>query len=253
MSFQLKGWDLTHSTNSLKDPDAQPHAYTRQMTMAISYPAELKRILITGLGGGSLPTYLGRFMPEVSIDTIEIDPGVIAAAKKYFGIKDSPRVRYLVGDGRVFLNRNKDAYDLILCDAYHGGYIPFHLLTREFFRLVKKHLAPDGAVAVNVHDGTKLFVSTIVTLRSEFPNVQLYPTGEGEVIAVGTMQPRTSEQIAARAAALQEQFKFRYPLPDLLARRQDNVDVTRGVLLTDDFAPADLYNTLSDTRRQKKQ
>ena len=76
---------------------------------------------------------------------------------------ESARIRYLDGDGRVFLNRNKQPYDLILLDAFHGGYIPFHLLTKEFFRLVKKHLTPNGAVAINVHDGTKLFVSTIVT------------------------------------------------------------------------------------------
>ena len=46
-------------------------------------------------------------------------------------------MRYLDGDGRVFLNRSKDVYDLILVDAYHGGYVPFHLLTKEFYTLVK--------------------------------------------------------------------------------------------------------------------
>ncbi len=102
------------------------------MTTALVYPESPKRILIVGLGGGSLPTYLGRFMPEPTIDTVEIDPGVIAAAKRYFGIRETARVRYLDGDGRVYLNRNKEPYDLILCDAFHGGYIPFHLLTGNF-------------------------------------------------------------------------------------------------------------------------
>ncbi|MET0279225.1 MAG: fused MFS/spermidine synthase [Pseudorhodoplanes sp.] len=253
MAFQLKGWDFTQSTIDLKDPDALPIAVARQMTMAVTYPEELKRILMVGLGGGTISTYLGRHIPDVSIDTVEIDPGVITAAKKYFGIKDSPRVRYLDGDGRVFLNRNKQAYDLILCDAFHGGYIPFHLLTKEFFRLVKKNLTPNGAVAVNIHDGTKLFVSTIVTMRAEFPSVHLYPTGEGEVIAVGMLQPRSDEDVARRGAELQEKFKFRYALPDLLKKRQDNVDVAQGVMLTDDFAPADLYNALRNTRAKKKQ
>ena len=131
--------------------------------------------------------------------------------KKYFGIKESERIRYRDGDGPVFLNRNKQPYDLILCDAFHGGYIPFHLLTKEFFRLVKKNLTPNGAVAVNIHDGTKLFVSTIITMRAEFPSLHLYPTGEGEVIAVGMMQPRDDKDaLARRAAEMQEKFKFRY-------------------------------------------
>ena len=73
-------------------------------------------------------------------------------------------MRYHEGDGRVFLNRRKDTYDLILVDAFHGGYVPFHLLTREFYTLVKQRLAPGGAAAFNVHDGTKLYASTLLTL-----------------------------------------------------------------------------------------
>jgi len=83
--------------------------------------------------------------------------------------------------------------------------------------------------------------------------VHLYPTGEGEVIAVGTLQPRSDEDVARRGAELQKKFKFRYPLPELLKKRQDNVDVAQGVILTDDFAPADLYNALRNTRAKRKQ
>ena len=169
-----------------------------------------------GLGGGSISTYLGRAMPDVAIDTVEIDPGVITAAKRYFGIRETPRVRYLEGDGRVFLNRNKQLYDLILVDAFHGGYVPFHLLTKEFYTLVKQRLAPGGAAAFNVHDGTKLYVSTLMTLNEVFPAVHLYPSGEGEVITVVTAQAAPAEDVLKeRAAALQEKHGFRFPLPDL--------------------------------------
>ncbi len=253
MSFQLKGWDYTQSEANLRDPDDLPVTVARAMTTALVYPENPKRILIVGLGGGSLPTYLGRFMPEPAIDTVEIDPGVIGAAKKYFGIRESARVRYLDADGRVFLNRNKEPYDLILCDAFQGGYIPFHLLTREFFQLVKQRLTPNGAVAINLHEGTKLYVSAIVTMRAEFPAVHLYPTGEGEVIAVATLQPRDDrDALASRAVELQQQHKFRYPLPQLLGKRVDHVDVSQGAVLTDDFTPADLYNALRSTRGRRK-
>lgn len=253
MSFQLKGWDYTQSEANLRDPDDLPVTVARAMTTALVYPEHPKRILIVGLGGGSLPTYLGRFMPEPAIDTVEIDPGVIGAAKKYFGLRESARVRYLDADGRVFLTRNKAPYDLILCDAFQGGYIPFHLLTREFFALVKQRLTPNGAVAVNLHEGTKLYVSAIVTMRAEFPTVHLYPTGEGEVVAVATLQPRDDrEALLRRATELQQQHKFRYPLPPLLGKRVDHVDVSQGAVLTDDFTPADLYNALRSTRSRKK-
>ena len=213
MTFQLKGWDYTESVTNLEDPDDLPLPYSQVMTAAsLLYPAEVKRILMIGLGGGSISTYYGRAMPDVHIDTVELDQRVIDVAKQYFALRETPRVRYIAADGRVFLNRSKDQYDLILLDAYRGGYVPFHLLTREFYTLVKSRLTPGGAVAFNVHDGTKLYHSTVRTLGEVFPTVDLYPSGMGEVIATLSADPKFDRSVlATRAAALQERYKFRYP------------------------------------------
>src|SRR5262249_5314398 len=160
MSFQVKGFDYTESVVNLADPDDLPLPYARVMTIAVVYPSAPRNILMLGLGGGSIATYLGRFLPEAAITTVEVDPGVIAAAKVHFGLRETDRVRYRAGDGRIFLNRDHERYDLILLDAYRGGYVPFHLLTREFYALVRQRLAPGGAAAFNVHDGSRLYAST---------------------------------------------------------------------------------------------
>jgi spermidine synthase len=254
MSFQLRGYDYTESIVNLADPDDLPVKYTQMMTVALAYPPQVRRVLMIGLGGGSIPAYLGRFMPDAAIDTIEIDPEVIAVAKRYFGLIESERVRYLESDGRVYLNRHKERYDLILVDAFQGGAVPFHLLTREFYALLKQHLAPGGAAVFNVHDATKLYAATLATLRAVFPAVHLYPSGEGEVAAVvmGEAAPDPTT-LAAHAAALQEKYRFRFSLPALLARRseQDNARFG-GELLTDDFAPVNVYDAIGNQRRKKK-
>jgi spermidine synthase len=253
MSFQLKGYDYTESVTNLKDTDDLPVKYTQNMTLGVIYPEEPKKVLMLGLGGGSISTYLGRHMPDLPIDTVEIDPGVITAAKQYFGIRETKLVRYLEGDGRVFLNRHKETYDLILVDAFFGGYVPFHLLTKEFYTLVKQRLTPTGAAAFNVHDGTKLYASTLLTLAAVFPSVHLYPTGQGEVITVATAAPAPDKEVLAqRAAALQERHKFRFPLPQLLARRSERRPSQKGELLTDDFAPVNLYDTIGERRGKRK-
>ncbi len=255
MSFQVKGWDYTESVINLLDPDDLPLRYAQVMTIATIYPETPKKILMLGLGGGSISTYLGRFMPEAAITTVEIDPGVINAAKSYFGLRETERMRYRAGDGRVFLNRNSERYDLILLDAYRGGYVPFHLLTREFYALVKQRLAPGGAAAFNVHDGSKLYTSTVKTLGDVFATLDLYPTGLGEVIAVATASPAPDkETLERRAAALQERYGFRFPLPGILQRRMDQplAQAASGDLITDDFAPADVYDVIGkDPRRQR--
>jgi spermidine synthase len=255
MSFQLKGWHYTESVTNLRDPDDLPVAYTRAMTASVVYPQEIKRILMIGLGGGSISTYLGRAMQGVEIDTVEIDPGVIDVARKYFGIKDSPRVRYLDADGRVFLTRNKKQYDLILIDAFHGGYVPFHLLTREFYTLVKQRLTPGGAAAFNVHDGSKLYASTLLTLGAVFKTTDLYPSGEGEVSVVVTDEALDAEALSQKAESLQTAHGFRYALPALLAKRKTDAgaQTAKGELITDDFAPVDLYGAIGGPEKKRRQ
>ncbi|MDO8533966.1 MAG: fused MFS/spermidine synthase [Xanthobacteraceae bacterium] len=252
MSFQLKGWNYTESVTNLLDPYDLRLAYSRAMTASVLYPDKLVNILMIGLGGGSISTYLGRFLPETAIDTVELDPGVIVAAKKYFGVRETKKVRYLEGDGRVYLTRNKGLYDLILLDAYQGGYVPFHLLTREFYELVKERLTPGGAAAFNIHQGTKLHDGTILTLKAVFKHVDLYPSGRGEVIAMVTNAPIPDrDALAQRAAALQERHGFNSPLPQLLAQRSE-APTLKGELLTDDFAPVNLYDAIGEGRGRKK-
>ena len=242
MSFQIRGFDYHESVVNLRDPDDLVIPVNRSMTTALIYPPEPKRVLMVGLGAGSISTYLARAMPDLVIDSLEIDPGVIDVAKKYFGIRESKRVRYLAGDGRVMLRRNRQTYDVILLDAYHGGYVPFHLLTKEFYELVKERLAPGGVAAFNVHDNTKLYVSTVKTLASVFPEVHLYPSGVAEVVMIGTTQAAPdAATLASRAKALQERHKFRYPMPQLLAKRVGHPALDKAELLTDDFAPVNLY------------
>ncbi len=254
MSFQVKGWDYTESVINLRDPDDLPVRYTQVMTLAVAFPEEPKKILMIGLGGGAISTYLGRFMPQADIETVEIDAGVIGAAKTYFGIRGNERVRYTQADGRVFLTRSKDLYDVILIDAFFGGYVPFHLLTQEFYTRIKQRLAPGGVAAFNVHEATKLYASTVRTLSEVFPTIYLFPTGEGEMIAVVSNSPALDrEALTQRAAAAQQRYNFRFPLTQFVQRRvaDPKLEAVNGQLLTDDYAPVNLNDQPGKERRKK--
>ena len=237
-----------HSIVDLKDPDDLQVPYTRLMAAALLYPQDIHRILMVGLGGGSISTYLGRAMPDVQIDVVELDPGVIAAGRKYFGLQETDKVHFIESDGRVLLNRNKEPYDLILLDAYRELGVPFHLLTREFYELIKTRLAPGGAVASNLSGNSKLYVSSLATFRAVFAAVDVYPDwqkpdeAQGVVVATPGARP-AAEVLAQRAAALQAQYHFRYPLPELVGKRSTAPESGDAEVLTDDFAPVNLYET----------
>jgi len=247
LSSMYKGRpNYIESIVDLKDPDAMPVPYNRTMPVALDYLQTAKRILMIGLGAGSISTYLGRAMPDAKIDVVELDPGVIAAGKEYFGLQETDRVRFIASDGRVYLNRHNDLYDLILLDAFRELGIPFQMLTREFYELVKQHLAPEGAMASNVAANTKLYLSTLVTLRAVFPTVDVYPEwtdpNEAQAIAVATPSSRPdAESLMQRAVALQQQYHFRYSLSALVGKRITDWNSEDADLVTDDFAPADLY------------
>ncbi len=248
LTTRVRNETYFHSIVDLLDPDDMPAPYTRIMPAALLYPNSIQRILMIGLGAGSVSTYLGRAMPDVQIDVVELDPGVIAAGRKYFGLKETEKVHFVESDGRVYLNHNKDLYDLILLDAYRELGVPFHLLTQEFYALVKKRLAPGGVVASNISGNTKLYLSSLTTFRSVFPTVDVYPdwkeSNEAQSIIVAGPGARPSgDTLMQRALALQEHRRFRYPLSDLAGKRTAFQNEDNGDVLTDDFAPVDLYET----------
>jgi spermidine synthase len=244
MSFQRYSQAYNESTSSLSNPDELPVAYTRTMMLGAIYPDELRRCLMIGLGAGSMPTYLARHLPNLVIDNVELDPGVITASKNYFGVRETPRMHMIESDGRVFVTRTNETYDLILVDAFRGGYVPFHLLTKEFYTLLKQRLSPKGVVVFNVHSGTKLTDSTLVTLRSVFPKVDLYYSSGSFVPVAGTEPAIGPEMLTQRAKSIQARYNFLYPMPSLLSGRVDWPDNLKAELLTDDFAPVSVYDVI---------
>ena len=74
LTSRLKGWNYTESRINLADADVIPANYLRMMTTALAYAPQVDSILLVGLGGGVLTSYVGRFLPDARIDSVEIDP-----------------------------------------------------------------------------------------------------------------------------------------------------------------------------------
>jgi spermidine synthase len=249
MTARLKGWNYTESRINLADQEVIPASYLRMMTTALAYAPQVESILLVGLGGGVLTNYVGHFLPHARIESVEIDTGVIDAAKTWFGVTETERMRVTGSDGRVFLNRNRNLYDVALIDAYIGGSVPFHLMTKEFYTLLKRRLTPGGAAVFNIHEPNRLFAVSVRTLQAVFATVDLYHSGFGEVAVVATDAPRGMEAVERRAAELQKRYGLRHSLPELLAQRSE-LDPGPGEVLTDDFAPVDVY--VADGPQRKK-
>src|SRR5579863_5859387 len=108
MTFGYNRKIYTESVYNSKDDRDLPVTYTRYMTEALAYAKDVHSILEIGFGGGRTSWYLHRFLPGVSVTSVELDPDVEALAKKYFGIKDEPNFHLVNQDGRLFLQQSKD-------------------------------------------------------------------------------------------------------------------------------------------------
>ncbi len=234
----------TESVYDRSDPRALPVTYTRYLTAALVYPPEVGSILEIGLGGGRTAAYLDLFLPETTIRSVELDPEVIELAEKWFDVTPNERFAIEAADGRIHLMRSDATHDIIMVDAYRGPFVPFHMLTREFYITAKRRLAEGGVLAQNIEPTTMLFNSAVATLASVFDNVDLYPSG-GNVVAVAyDGPPREQQALLARAEALQAAHGFTYPLPELVAARRVMTQPPDAEPLVDDFAPVEMLKSI---------
>ena len=108
------------------------------------------RIGVVGLGVGTLAAY-GK--PGDTYRFYEINPDVVRAARTWFTYLTDSRANchVVLGDGRLSLEREPpNQFDVLILDAFSGDAIPVHLLTREALGVYRRHLKPQGVLAVNV-------------------------------------------------------------------------------------------------------
>ena len=211
--------------------------YTRMMFGALYLKPDPARIMIIGLGGGSMPTALHTVLPRTVIDTVEIDPAVVSVAKKYFNFKPDDTLRVHVADGRKFVQqalKEGRRYDIVMLDAFDEDYIPPHLLTREFLQEVKSVLAPGGVVAANTFTASRVYDDESTTYADVFgPFYNL--RANNRIILAGPSPLPSVDALRANAARLEPRLiPLGVDANALLARFSSRKDwAASGKVLTD--------------------
>ncbi len=163
--------------------------------LAYSYRPDLRTVLVLGIGAGMVPMRLaGR---GVDVTTVDIDSASLRAATDVFGF-DSTKVRAVQADARTFLRSCEGGYDVVVVDLFHGDGVPDYLVTRDFFRDLKRCLGTEGIAVFNTFadlDQPRAYAHFLTTLKSELPYVTLYRPDYGIASHINSF-------IVAGAAAL---------------------------------------------------
>ncbi len=202
------------------DPDHLELPYARVALAGLALCGEPRRILVVGLGGATLPTFLHRHYPSAAIDVAEIDPDVVDVAKRFFGFREDERMRAHVGDGRGFIeNVRQPFYDMIFLDAYGAHNVPEHLTTQEFLQAVRRALVPSGVVVGNVWgpSSNRLYDSMVRTYQEAFDELFILDV-PGDVnnilLALPRKQRLSRSELALAARKISTARQFRFDLGD---------------------------------------
>lgn len=202
-------------------------------------PAQLKRVGIIGLAGGTVARQFTQVYPGVQIDGAEIDPAIVDIGRKYFAMNE-PNLHVYTQDGRTFLAASQHTYDVIAIDAFQQPYIPFQFTTKEFFTQIRNHLSPTGVVSLNTGHTAKdyrLVQAFVNTMRTVFPSVYVFNVpGTINTEIMATMQPTSLE-------AFQKNLS-QFPADTTLGQLANEVlpvatrgQTDGGLIFTDDKAP----------------
>jgi len=199
------------------DPDHLELPYTRAMLVGLALCEEPRRILIVGLGGGTLPMFLRKNYPDATIDVVDIDPGIAYAAREFFGFREDDQMHVRLADGRQFIENSRQPYDAIFLDAFGNENVPAHLATQEFLQAVRRAVKPNGVVIGNIwrRNSNPLYDSMVRTYQEVFDELYILEV-HGDVNMIMLALPRSQalgrDELMQLARKLSVAGKFRFDL-----------------------------------------
>ncbi len=199
------------------DPEHLELPYAPVAFTGLALCGEPRRILVVGLGGGTLAMFLRQYYPEATIDAVDINPDVVTVAKELLGFREDSRMRGIVADGRVFIEKTRQPYDVIFLDAFGSDSVPPTLTTQEFLRAVLRAVRPDGVVIGNIwsRQSNPLYDSMVRTYQEVFADLYILAVpgaGNRILLALPRRQTLSRDGLAAMASKVSATKRFRFDL-----------------------------------------
>jgi spermidine synthase len=208
--------DAVQSVMHLAHPDRLSLAYTRKMMAFLLFNRAPARILLLGLGGGSLAKFCYRRLPRVAVTAIEVNPDVIALREAFRIPADDDRFRVIRADGAAYVARLGRSKDVILADACDRVGIAPELDTIEFYQDAYRCLSRGGVFVTNLCGDMNCCAAHVAKIRAvfgdEFMTLRVRYDGNLIVFAFKERRPQIDwEQLAGAAADLKRKFGLDFP------------------------------------------
>ena len=218
------GDEVVETMVNLDRPQDLVIEYTQFMFTSYAFRPKQERVLIVGLGGGSMVHFLKHHDPSLKVDVVDIDPMIVEVADQFFQVKSDGNVKIYAEDGEKFLKNTKELYDVIYMDAFlkpapdtsiEG--IPAHLQTIAFYKETQKKLKPGGLVVFNLNGNPKLD-KEMKDIRDAFPQAYEFKLSHesGYVVVGSTTDKRISDaDVQKETVGLDQRFRTNFSFRDI--------------------------------------
>lgn len=161
--------DTQHMRGLFFGPGAEQSRlyFNAPMTLALEYQEvieqqvlnfcdqhSVKRLLMLGLGGGTLLTHLNRLLPNITLDVVELRQAVIDVAYRYFYLPDVPEITPICTDASAFMaqasTEGAPGYDVLVIDLFDDQGMPDAFAQFEFQQHCLQRVNTPGLVIFNV-------------------------------------------------------------------------------------------------------
>lgn len=216
--LQFEEFGSRQSVVRVGDPDHLELAYAQITVAALAAVPVARKMLVIGLGGGSLPMYFRKHDPDLEIDVVDIDAEVLAVARDWFGFREDSKLRVFIDDGRRLVERAKAAeYDVIVVDAFSARFTPYPLVTAEFLAAARRALTPQGVLVANVwsRSQNRLYDGMVRTYRDTFPGFAAVAVLEADnqvFFAWNGRAAMSREELVAGTEVIARRFGTRFDL-----------------------------------------
>jgi spermidine synthase len=162
---------LKQSSFWKKNPKKLQKLYIRWMVKVLDHKINPKDILVLGLGGGIIPTWLYD-NTNANIDVVEIVPELKEIAETYFNLPIADRMNVIIEDCNEYIYSTKKKYDIVFVDVFSDISNAIAIEdANEFHRGLKRILKDGGFVSINSLATRRNYEAYMKVLNSNYLNV----------------------------------------------------------------------------------
>ena len=208
--------DTVQSAMNRRHPDRLSLTYTRKMMAFLLFNPAPARILLLGLGGGSLAKFCYQCLPQATITAVEVNPDVIALRDAFRVPADNERFRVIRAEGAAYVACPSQPKDVILADACDSEGVDPGCGTLEFYQHAYRCLSRGGVFVANLCIEAYGCSAQLRRIRAVFGDhcVTLRVRQHGNVIVLAFKEPGPGihwPRLEAAAPALKQRFGLNFP------------------------------------------